>query len=89
MRYVCLPVCLSIYLWLLLDLGRLFSFLILHIDGRTPWTGISPSQDRYLHTDIHGFSGIRTMIPMFERVKKVPALDRAATVIGCAVYKKS
>jgi hypothetical protein len=31
-----------IYLWLyspLLDLGRFFSFLILHTVGRTPWTG--------------------------------------------------
>jgi hypothetical protein len=36
---------LSIYLWLynpLLDLGRLFSFLILYTVGRTPWTGDQP-----------------------------------------------
>jgi hypothetical protein len=61
-----------ICLWLyspLLDLGRFFSFLILHTVGRTPWTGdqpvarpqsvrllgrgISLSQGRYLHTEQH------------------------------------
>jgi hypothetical protein len=31
----------------------LFSFLILYKVGRTPWTGISPSQGRYLHTEQH------------------------------------
>jgi hypothetical protein len=56
----------------LLDLGRFYSFLILHTIGRTPWTGISPSQGRYLHTerhkhiinahntDIHALGGTRT-----------------------------
>jgi hypothetical protein len=56
----------------LLDLGRFFSFLILYTVDRTPWTGISPSQGFYLHTeqhnhrtnahntDIHALSGIRT-----------------------------
>jgi hypothetical protein len=50
--------------------------------------GISPSQGRYLttgqynntHTDIH--AGFETAIPVFERVKTVHALDRAAIVIG-------
>jgi hypothetical protein len=36
---------------LLLDLDHLFSFLILYAVSRTPWTGISPSQGRYLHTE--------------------------------------
>jgi hypothetical protein len=31
----------------------LFSFLILHTGGRTPWTGISPLQGLYLHTEQH------------------------------------
>jgi hypothetical protein len=52
----------------LLDLGRFFSFLILYTVGRIPWTGIRPSQGRYLHTDythtdIHSSSGIRTQDP--------------------------
>jgi hypothetical protein len=36
---------------LLLDLGCFFSFLILYTVVRTSWTGISPSQGRYLHTE--------------------------------------
>jgi hypothetical protein len=43
-----------ICLWLyspLLDFGRFFSFVILYTVSRTPLTGISPSQDRYLHTE--------------------------------------
>jgi hypothetical protein len=35
----------SVDLWLyrpLLDIGRFFSFLILHTIGRTPWTGDQP-----------------------------------------------
>jgi hypothetical protein len=52
----------------------LFQFLNLYTVGRTPWTGISPSQGRYLHTgqynhrinahtDIHALSGIRNHFP--------------------------
>jgi hypothetical protein len=37
----------------LLGLGRFFRFLILYAVGRTPWTGISPSQGHYLHTEQH------------------------------------
>jgi hypothetical protein len=47
---------LSVYLWLhspLLDLGRLFSFLILYTLGMTPWTGISPLQGHYLRAEQH------------------------------------
>jgi hypothetical protein len=34
-------------------LAAFFSFLILYIVGRTPWTGISPSQGLYLYTEEH------------------------------------
>jgi hypothetical protein len=45
-----------LYVWLYsprLGLGCFFSFLILYTVCRTPWTGISPSQGRYLHTGQH------------------------------------
>jgi hypothetical protein len=42
-----------IWLYSSLYLGRFFSFLILYTVGRTPWTWISPSQGRYLHTEQH------------------------------------
>jgi hypothetical protein len=46
-----LPICLSIYgSTALVGLGRFFSFLILHTVGRTFWTGVRPSEGRYLHT---------------------------------------
>jgi hypothetical protein len=38
---------------LLLGLGRFFSFLNLDTVDRSPWTGISPSQGHYLHTEQH------------------------------------
>jgi hypothetical protein len=66
---------LSIYLWLyspLLGLGGFFTFLT-YTFSRPLWTGISPSQSRYLHTeqhkrgikntDIHALSRIRTHDP--------------------------
>jgi hypothetical protein len=52
------PIYLSIYLWLyssLLYLSRLFSLLILYTLDRTPWTGISLSEGRYLHTEQHKY----------------------------------
>jgi hypothetical protein len=66
-----------ILLWLyspLLDLGRFFSFLILYIVGRTPWTGDQSVARPYLNTgqhtqkrihtpNIHALSGIRTYDP--------------------------
>jgi hypothetical protein len=69
-------------LWPLLQFRKLF-----YTVGRTPWTGIGPSQGRYLHTEqnkhrinahtnIHVLSGIRTHNP------SVHALDGEATVIG-------
>jgi hypothetical protein len=72
------------YLWLyspLLGRGRFFSFLIFYTVGRTPWTGISPSQGLYLHTEQHKHRinahthtsvpqmGSALTIPMFERAK--------------------
>jgi hypothetical protein len=49
---------LSIYLslWLygpFVGPSLLFQFLKLYTVGRTSWTGISPSQGRYLHTEQH------------------------------------
>jgi hypothetical protein len=35
-----------------------------------------------MHTGIHASSGDEPTIPVFERVEKVHALDRAANVIG-------
>jgi hypothetical protein len=52
MKLMSLNVYLSIYSPLL-DLGRCFSFLIIYTVGRIPWTGISPSQGLYIHTQQH------------------------------------
>jgi hypothetical protein len=91
---VCLSVCMCIYLWLcspLLDLGRFFSFLILYRIGRTPWTGDQPvARPLPTHRTTHRINtqtsmprlGFEPTIPVFERAKRVHALDRAATVIG-------
>jgi hypothetical protein len=54
--YLSVCLCLSIYLSIygstaLVVLGHLFSFLILYTVGRTPCTGISPSQSGYLHPE--------------------------------------
>jgi hypothetical protein len=50
-----LSVSLSMYLWLYNPCRPwpLFPFLNPYTAGRNPWTGISPSQDRYLHTEQH------------------------------------
>jgi hypothetical protein len=47
----------------LVHLGRLFSFLMYTQNVGLLLRGISPSQGRYLHTDIHALSGIRTHNP--------------------------
>jgi hypothetical protein len=84
---------LSIYLWLYSPCGRWphFQFLNLYTVCRTP-TGISPSQGRYLHTEQHKQNkctqtfmprvGFEATIPVFDRAKRVHALDRAVAVIG-------
>jgi hypothetical protein len=84
-----------VLLWLcspLLGLGRFFNLLVFYTVGRTPWTGISQSQGRYLHTGQHRQNkltqtpmprvGFKLTIPVFERAKTSYVLDRAATVIG-------
>jgi hypothetical protein len=73
----------------------LFQLLNLYIVGRMPWKGDQPVA-RPLHT--HGTTqsqnkciqasmprvGFEPMIPVFEQVKMVHALDPTATVIGSA-----
>jgi hypothetical protein len=60
---------------------------------RTPWTGISPSQGRYLHKQNKHkqtsmlWVGLEPTIPAFEHAKTVHALDRAVTVIGPCTSK--
>jgi hypothetical protein len=85
-----LPTPLLCFYW---TLSAFFSSLILHTVDRTPWTGISPSQYLYLHTEQHKkrinahrhlchWVGFEPTIPVFEWAKTVHVLDRAATVIG-------
>jgi hypothetical protein len=75
---------------LYLDLGPFFSFLILYIIGRTPWTGAQPVArplPTHRTTQTHNKStqtsmprvGFEPTIPVFERTKTVHALDRVAT----------
>jgi hypothetical protein len=71
----------------------LFSFLILYTVCRTPWAEDQPiarslPTHRTTHTQNERTQismcrvGFESTIPVFERAKTVPALDRAATVIG-------
>jgi hypothetical protein len=65
----------------------------LYLVGRTPWTGDQPVtrplsahrtaqiQNKCTQTSMPPV-GFEPMIPVFQRVKTVHALDRAATVIG-------
>jgi hypothetical protein len=61
--------------------------------GRTPWTGISPSQGRYLHKqkkrkhESMPWVGFEPTTPVFEQAKTVHALARAATVIGHGILQ--
>jgi hypothetical protein len=80
--------CFLLPLWILAN----FQFLNLYTVGRTLWTGDQPvARPLYLHTDkththIHSSSGIRTHdLCVFERAKRVHALDCAATVIGPSI----
>jgi hypothetical protein len=94
---VCLSLCLSVCLWLyspLLDLGLFLSFLILQTVGRSPWTSDHPvarplpthrtakPQNKRTQTSMP-WVGFELTIPGFERAKRVHALDRAVTVVGC------
>jgi hypothetical protein len=84
------------YLWLyspLLGLDRFFSFLILYTVGRTPLTGNQPvarplpthrttqPQNKCRQTCMPRV-GFEPTTSVFERAKRVYALDSAATVIG-------
>jgi hypothetical protein len=70
----------------------LFSFLICYTVGSSPWTGISPPQDRYVNTQDNTKNkrtqtstprvGFEQTVSVFEREKTVHATDCAATVIG-------
>jgi hypothetical protein len=89
-----LPVCLSVYLLFasLVNLDRLFSFLIYTQSVGLLGQGISPSQGRYINTEQHKQKKrtqtstprvrFEPTIPVFVRAKTVIALDRAAAVIG-------
>jgi hypothetical protein len=73
-----------------------FSFLILYIVGRTPWTGDEPvarplptnrttqTQNKCTQTSMSQM-GFEPTTPVLEQVKTVHVLDRAATVIGTLV----
>jgi hypothetical protein len=85
-----LPLYGSTALW---TLAAFFSFLILYTVGRTPWTGDQPverplpihrttqTQNKSTQASMSQV-GFEPTIPVFERVKTVHALDRAATAIG-------
>jgi hypothetical protein len=88
-------VCLPTYLWLYSSCGPWppFQFLNLHTVGRTPWTGDQPvakslpthrttqTQNKRTQTSMTRV-GFEPTIPVFERAKRVLALDRGATVSG-------
>jgi hypothetical protein len=71
----------------------LFQFLIFYTVGRTPWMGDQPvarllpahrtAKPQNKHTQISTPQvGFEPMIPVFERVNTVHALDRVASVIS-------
>jgi hypothetical protein len=82
---------------LLLDLGRFFSFLILHKFDRTPWTGDEPvTRPLPTHRTTQTLNkrtqtsmtrvGFEPTIPAFQRAKTVHALDHAATLNGIYMH---
>jgi hypothetical protein len=87
-----LSLSLSLWLYSPLKFGRLSTFLILHMVGRTPWTGGQPverplpthrtqTQNKLKKTSMPRV-GFEPTISVFEQAKAVHALDSAATVIG-------
>jgi hypothetical protein len=77
----------------LLSLGRYFSSLIFYRVSSTPRAGDQPvamplpthrtTQTQNKHTETYVSEvGFELMIPVFERAKRVHALDRAVTVIS-------
>jgi hypothetical protein len=83
---------LSLWVYNPLDLGRIFSFLLLHTVGRTPWMGNQPCQKAATYTLQHKGNkrrqrsmprvGFEPAIPLLERAKTVLAIERAAVLIG-------
>jgi hypothetical protein len=81
---VCLSLSLSLWLYSTLDLGRFFSFLILHTIGRTPWMGDQPvarpllahrttqTQNKRTQASMR-LLGFEPTIPASERVKTLHA----------------
>jgi hypothetical protein len=86
--YACIyiSVCLSVYVsTAFVDLGLFFSFLIYTQSIGILGQDISPSQGRYLHKRTHIsmlWVGFEPTIPLFEGVKTVHGLNRAATLIS-------
>jgi hypothetical protein len=90
-----MKISLSLSLWPYspLDLGRFFGFLILYTDSRTDWVEDQPiarplptyrttqTQNKRAQTSMPRVA-FEPMIPMFEWVKTVHALDHLATVTG-------
>jgi hypothetical protein len=81
-KIVYLPIALQSFVWALAVHSVSLSFYTV---GRTPWTGISLSQGRYLHTGkqkprVNAQASMQVrfepMIPVFERAKTVHALPR-------------
>jgi hypothetical protein len=83
----------SLWPYIPLDLGRFFSFWILYTISRTAWTGdqlvarplpthrTTQTQNKRTQTSVPRV-GFEPTIPVFERAKRIDALDRAATVIA-------
>jgi hypothetical protein len=83
-----------------LDFGRCFSFLMIHTEGRTPWTGdqsiarplpthrTTQTQNKRTQTTMPRVE-FEPTIPVFEQAKTVHAFDRAATVIGRYMYTRT
>jgi hypothetical protein len=81
-----------------LDLGHVFSFIILYTVGRTPWTGDQPvsrplpthrtalTQNTRRQTSMPGV-GFEPTILVFERAKTVHAFDRAVTVMDTGLLQ--
>jgi hypothetical protein len=90
-------ICLSMALHPFVGPWPPFSFLMLHIVGRTPWRSDQPvakplpthrttqTQNKLTQTFLSRV-GFEPSMPVFKRVKTVHALDRAATVIGPDKY---
>jgi hypothetical protein len=91
---ICIPyIIFSLWLYSPLNVGRLFSFLILYTVCKIPWTDDQPvtrplpthrttqTQNKRIQTSMPQV-GFEPTTPVFERAKTIHALDCAATVIG-------